>query len=284
MFECIAEDFSDRRKHMYGLKSIIAALSADQHRRGAEQAGWILSKRVKIPSGLWNGLVRLGGQASEESIAVQEVDAIEDDAPVDCVYYHVLAVLQHGEAVRVRGRKPSTSDVADVLEELVATEGALHRAVKEMYLESKGSAYHTVPIGQAGGLIECDDVFSHTLEFANVYVALNTAYYWMCLLALRTMHLDMRNAVGKKAYPYEYEFCGLGVSTITRNAFECADNLCMTLVTLASEGYVGMMCSAALLQLASRWYARRGDATKLGWCQIAGNALRSRGLMKFDIG
>ncbi|KAK4621423.1 hypothetical protein CLAFUW4_06805 [Fulvia fulva] len=203
MFECISENFSDWKEHMAGLKAIMKAVSTDQHRRGAEQAGWILSKMVKVPFGLWNGLVDLGGQAGRESIAVREVDEMEDQSPMDCIYYHVLAVLQHGEAVRLRGRKATMAETADALEELVAAEGDLHCALKEMYQESEGPAYHTVPIDGSTKHKDSDDVFSHSLQFDNIYTALHTAYYWMCLLRLRTMHLDIRIAVGKKAYPHE---------------------------------------------------------------------------------
>ncbi|KAF2160665.1 hypothetical protein M409DRAFT_70211 [Zasmidium cellare ATCC 36951] len=290
MFECIAGEHNDWRKHMTGLKTLMSVVPPQEHRRSAEQAGWILSRHIRVPFGLWNGLVNLDTHATEQTLSTDAVDDLRLETDMLHIYGRVPEILQHGESVRQLGRKAKADVVANVLEELVAASAVLHKAFGYMYYCDSISPYRTAPTdcftGSLTRMQTDQSVFPHAHSFEDTFTAMQHVYYWMCLLALQIMHLDIRAAVGKKAYPFEYDFCGLGIDTQTRVADDCADNLCMSLpyMSLPTQGFIGLMCCAAPIELAAKWYARKGNVSKLKWCRGAADALKSRGFIEIHTG
>lgn len=290
MFECIATQHNDWRKHMTGLKTLMGVVPSEEHRRSAEQAGWILSRHIRVPFGLWNGLMNLDGEATDQSLSKEAVEDLQLDSDCLHIYGRIPEILQHGEAVRRQGFKAKPDVVANVLEELVNGEAVLHRAFGHMYHHESMQIYRTAAIERFEGAIIMStidrSVFPHAHSFSDVFTGLQHVYYWMCLLALRTMHLDIREAVGKKAFPFEYDFCGQGVETQTQIASDCADKLCMSLayMSLPTQGFIGLMCSAAPVEMAAKWYRRQLDDQKLQWCQAAADALKARGFMQAQTG
>lgn len=290
MFECISEEYNDWRKHMTGLKCLMSVVPSKEHRRSAEQAGWILSRAIRVPFGLWNGLMNFDPDASEQSLSTDAIEDLRLESDMLHIYGRIPEVLQHGESVRRQGRKAKPDVVANVLEELVAASTILHKAFRQMYQDESISIYRTAPIHRFRGSLIISridkSVFPHAHSFADTFTALQHVYYWMCLLALQVMHLDIRAAVGKNAFPFEYDFCGLGVETQTRIADECADNLSMSVayMTLPTQGFIGLMCCAAPIEMATKWYSREGKISKLEWCRAAAEALKTRGFTQVQTG
>lgn len=106
----------------------------------------------------------------------------------------------------------------------------------------------------------------------------------MCLLCCRQTHLDIRRNVPARAYPFSYTEKKL--ETQTKEANECADDLCMSVAyaCLPKNGYMGLISAIPTVQLAAKWYKRQNDNTKLEWCQRAMERLEVFGLRAPNIG
>lgn len=107
--------------------------------------------------------------------------------------------------------------------------------------------------------------------------------YWMCLLACRQTHLDIRRNVPARSYPFSYTEKKLDVQT--KEANECADDLCMTVAyaSLPKNGFMGLITAMPTVQLAAKWYKRQNDTKKLDWCQNAMQKLELFGLRAPDL-
>ncbi|KAF7191863.1 hypothetical protein HII31_06908 [Pseudocercospora fuligena] len=291
LFDFLAVNRDSWRRHVSGLHAIMANTTPKERQASAEQAGWVLAKTIRVPFGLWNALVRERGQAPIKKFTANSIQKLRKDDPDNSLllYGLVPSVLQRGDAIILQGRNASAEAVSGLLTELIATEGALHQNLTEAYCKVEQKTYHQLPMDNlAASVISFHlgpHVFGHALAFPDLLTALEHIYYWMSLLSLQRTHLRVKASVSKRAYPFEYQYCGFDDETLISSANEYADQMCMTLpyMCLPERGYIGMICAIAPLQLAAQWYKQSQNWAKLKWCRAAGAAIQSKGLAEFDL-
>jgi hypothetical protein len=243
------------------LHNVYMMIQLQQHHHGVLLKGLLSRRRPLTATGKWlevdkNCYLRL---TSLTTLVMRVPGALED-----------------ATELLTQGSKASLKDIMDTLTALRSLETRLQAWMTAWYGHIKVLPYWTVPSTTLPWL-PASSTFASALQFSTPLVAKAHVLYWMPLLTLREMTLEV---VELHPFPLFSATANSQSKALHNQIRECADSLCMTAMFLTNpaNGIDGCMEACGPLVLASTWYEKIRDGEKFTWCQEMLDSIEIRGL------
>ena len=282
-FKGISLDDSGRKQHTKGvamlfqgrgpktIQGVYMGVQLQQHQRQALLDGLIARKRPIVGQGAWLQVRRNChiGLTELTTLAMQVPGALED-----------------ADVVCSKGTTAPLDEILDMISNLKCLERDLQKWMTDWYTQFKVLPYWKVPNSGLSWLPKSAELespaFTSALQFPTPAFAKAHVLFWMPLLALR-------QAIKDVAELHPYPLLAQKVPAQNQNLYdeiaECADNLCMTAMYLLNpmKGVDGYLEACDPLLLASIWYERVRDSSKLAWCKQMFRHIEKQGVRAPEI-
>ena len=277
-FTAVSVDDSSRSQHTKGVAGLLEdrgpssiqtaymKLQLQQHQEQALWEGLMSRKRPTVGKGVWLGITK------QCPVNLTELTTLA---------LHVPGALEDADLLCSRGASAPLEEIMEMLAGFKELEWRLQSWMTQWYTDFKVLPHWKVPLTTLPWLKpfigEETAAFPSALEFPAPVFAKADAMLWMLLLVLRQATKDV---AALHPFPLLASTESAQAVKLHDEIMECADNLCMTAKFFCKpeSGIEGYMYACAVVQLASMWYDKIGDADKLAWCGHMVHSIEEKGI------
>jgi hypothetical protein len=175
-----------------------------------------------------------------------------------------LSVVEVSDVFCKRDQAPQLSCIYEQLQKVIQLQGRLHEWMTRFNKQMDAALYRTiaVPRQPSPAVRETRALFAHTYEFNELADAMIFTTYWMCLLVLSQVHLEIVDT-----YQHKLEIEHTEYLRLQRLSDEYADSLCMTMSFMGrpSNGWAGRLGAVRPLHFLMLHYQHQKHWAKLRW-------------------
>lgn len=263
LFYRVSLDETQARPHS---RLILQLTQSEAIRAGADDPAMSIMMRYGVRLlATWETLVSRKSPFAVSDLAA-EFHAHAAGSPDDLMNLgiYTASLIEEGDVLLERSI-PSALETLKYLDAVVRLKGMLHEWMTSRNSQSSRPLYWLVAVERHRfpTVRGTSTVFPFLYEFPDLFVGNLHATYWMCLLELTHMHIQIINAVQQ-----DLEFGTPEYLSLRRAMNEYANNICMSILFIAKaeHAWCGRMSATRPLHLLCQHFVRTADWRKLAWC------------------